>query len=165
MKLILCFIERPWAFFTPRSLVDQRIDGAHKIPYEHNAEPIWEDDIVRVAWHCNNLIPICEAGEFHNSPYSVDAINLGQAAPWMTCDPYAYTLTKQTAPKPIWAGIELHDFIKEIQKDFGAVYTRHAVGVVWLNTCINCDYKFKSNAMENVRCGRCGAAVFSVKQI
>ncbi len=35
---VLCYVDEPWAYFTPAALTDQWGDDWNDTPYEHNAE-------------------------------------------------------------------------------------------------------------------------------
>lgn len=120
----LCYIERPWAYFTTAPVTADLGEDWHKIPYEHNASAprVWDArsalpryELFRLAVEVDGLV---EPREYHlNSPYSVEVINGGNIA-WLRTDPY------ETARDPvaIMAGTPLTTFCATIEALGGTVY-------------------------------------------
>ena len=120
---VLCFVQEPWAFFTTQQVLDQWGDGWSIDPYECNAghpyewcrppegvEP-WE--IVKLAWEGPFTTP--DHG-WHNSPYSVHAINRG-LIPWLVSD-------KGNSGSYIKAGATIEEFRIAIESCGGVIYER-----------------------------------------
>lgn len=112
--LRLCYVDEPWAYFTPRPLAEQSGDDWNDVPYEHNAEPPNGTDIVKVAYDGDFETP-CDNNR--NSPYSVDEINAGVIA-WLRRSKWS---SKPMVAIP--AGTLLAEFCKLIRKGGGKVYT------------------------------------------
>lgn len=95
-ELKLCYVERPWAYFTTQELNEQWGDDWDDAPYEHNAGEPYEycnyDEgkkpwkIVKVVFDAELYAP-CQLlqGDNCNSPYSVEQINNG-ATDWLRSD-------------------------------------------------------------------------------
>ncbi len=113
---ILCFVDGPWAYFTPRPLSEQGGDDWDDAPYEHNGDPPYEDDITVVAYRCD----LEEPSFGHcNSPYSVDSINAGAVA-WLRSPSYV----KGDKAIVIPAGTTLARFTELIRQAGGDVFAR-----------------------------------------
>lgn len=119
----LCYVRRPWAFFTTQPVEDQWGDDWNDAPYEHNAGdpytylPNHDDgepwDIIKVAFTGNFEVP----GEWsRNSRYSVEDINEGQVA-WLTPPRHGNPHRVH-----IHAGETLDEFVKKVQRTGGDVY-------------------------------------------
>jgi hypothetical protein len=109
----LCYVDEPWAYFTPRLLSEQSGDDWNDAPYEHNAEPPHEDDIVRVAYSGDFQTP---SANCTNSSWCVDDINKGGIA-WLRSPDW------KTDPRVfIPAGTALDEFIELIRLGGGKVY-------------------------------------------
>lgn len=117
---VLCFIHHDtWAYFTTKPLKEQWGDDWNDAPYEHNAEPPYDDDgtITVVAYkHPYYETPENYCG--YNSPYSVEHINNGNVA-WLAA---RYNDKDHPCP-PIYAGTPLSEFIKIITCTGGKVFT------------------------------------------
>lgn len=114
---VLCYIDRPWAYFTTQALDQQWGDDWNDAPYEHNAEepyakPGWE--IVVVAFRSDLETPADRSGI--NSPYSVQDINEGQI-PWLQTP--AWDDGEQIS---IPAGTSLSEFTRIIRAAGGRVW-------------------------------------------
>lgn len=132
----LCYINRPWAYFTTQNLDDQWGDDWNDAPYEHNAgspytwdatrydsasrqfvandKPRWE--IGMIAFDVNLATP-CD--EHFNSPYSVQGINQRQIA-WL--HPYKFDTGYNATRVEIWAGSTYPEFVHLINSAGGTVY-------------------------------------------
>ncbi len=116
---ILCFVRRPWAYFTTLPLDKQWGDDWNDAPYEHNAgapylyngngEPY---EVIQVAFDAPLETP---ADGYLNSPCSVEMINAGTVA-WLYTDYYTNPPTK------IMAGTPLSEFHRLIAAVGGTVY-------------------------------------------
>ena len=131
-EFVLCYIERPWAYFTTKDLSKQWGDDWDDAPYEWNAEEPYGpheridgdfDDNGNPLWLIER-IAFDDFGELEtpaekcgpNSPYSVRDINSG-ACSWLASK--SWSTEKKVA---IPAGTSLWDFIKMIQSIGGKVY-------------------------------------------
>lgn len=121
---VLCYVDKPWAYFTTRALERQEGDDWDDVPYEHNAEPPYEYrgmpreepwEIVKVAWDGPYDTPADLYGL--NSPWSVDAINEGCIA-WLI--PQSWN--DNPGAKPIPAGTTLREFVRMMEEAGGTVY-------------------------------------------
>lgn len=132
----LCYIDRPWAYFTTQALDKQWADDWNDAPYEHNAgspytwnptvhdrelkawianpEPRW--DIGMVAFSVN----LCTPEEEHfNSPYSIEMIN-DKAVPWL--QPYRWDREHEANRVEIWAGASYSEFVRLVHEAGGTIY-------------------------------------------
>jgi hypothetical protein len=106
------------AYFTTKPLKEQWGDDWDDAPYEHNADPPYDDDgtITVVAYkHPYYETPENYCG--YNSPYSVEHINNGNVA-WLAA---RYNDKDHPFP-PIYAGTTLSEFIKMITETGGEVF-------------------------------------------
>lgn len=132
----LCYIDRPWAYFTTQALDQQWADDWDDAPYEHNAgtpytwrptvydmetktfipnpESSWEIGIV--AFSVDLATP---EDDHFNSPYSVDQIN-DKAVPWLR--PYEWDRNHEANGVEIWAGTSYPDFVRLVQMAGGTIY-------------------------------------------
>jgi len=123
----LCYVQKPWAFFTTQDVAKQWGDDWNDAPYEHNAgwpyewylgekkEP-W--NIIRVAFDSPHETP-CDGAI--NSRWSVQQINAGAIA-WLF--PSSYDSNEKV--KPIYAGVTLAEFRTLIRTAGGVVYEDRA---------------------------------------
>jgi hypothetical protein len=119
MTHILCYVDKPWAYFTSKPLAEQWGDDWGDCPYEHNAETPYEDEpgqILKVAYDGK----FDEPCEWHsgNSPWSVERINQGACA-WLV--PARYGNAPPEA-RPIPAGVTIDEFRRLIALGGGKVY-------------------------------------------
>lgn len=86
---VLCYVDRPWLWFTTAPLSEQWGDDWNDAPYEHNAgSPYWWlpgrgkpfHELFCMAVRTTMETP-AERSHF-NSPWSVEQINRGEA-PWL----------------------------------------------------------------------------------
>lgn len=110
----LCYVSGSWAYFTNLPLAEQWGDDWDDAPYEHNAEPPYEQEpgqIVRIAWEGNYCTP-----DFNhsNSPWSVEEINSG-ATPWLVCGWWSHG-------DSIDAGATIAEFRAAIERHGGTVF-------------------------------------------
>jgi len=138
----LCYIDRPWAYFTTRRpFADQWGDDWDDAPYEHNAgepycwlpgvsvrvdgvsqrlqnpEPKW--DVAKVAFE-SDLAPPCEMARF-NSPWSVQMINAGEQA-WLLDPKYGHRPESERWERVAEAGMAFEDFSVLIVARGGRIY-------------------------------------------
>jgi len=114
MDAVLCYIERPWAYFTTQKLNDQWGDNWDDVPYEYNAGLPYEGKswkIYKVAWDGNFETP-CD--QHPNSHWSVIQINAGAIA-WLRS-------TIKPSPITIQAGTTFRNFCQLMQEGGGTVY-------------------------------------------
>jgi hypothetical protein len=114
---VLCYVEDGVLFFTTQPLAEQWGDDWGDSPYEYNAgEPYtgaeWE--IVKVRYSGDFATP---DSYLTNSPYSVEAINVG-AVPWLRTPRYT-TVSQRVA---VYAGTTLRDTVAAILFGGGMVY-------------------------------------------
>jgi len=109
MTLRLCYVEEPWAFFTPRPIAEQRGDDWDDAPYQHNAGRPYGDDIVRVAFEGSFEAPKDGPEDF----YSVEQVNAGKV-PWLCTWP--------TSEGFLNAGATLEEFRAFVRENDGEVY-------------------------------------------
>lgn len=115
----LCYVEKPWAYFTTQELSKQWGNDWDDAPYEHNASPPYfhreGDDykIIKVAFDSCLITP--DVGHY-NSPWSVEQINDGQVA-WLRSDRWF------EGQISIHAGASLDEFMDKIKLAKGSVYT------------------------------------------
>lgn len=128
----LCYIEKPWAYFTTLPLDVQWGDDWNDAPYEHNAgrpymprercsqdwdvdgSPLWE--VIRIAFDG----PFETPAEYHpspNSPWSVEEINRGEV-PWLTHE--------NDRGICLYAGAGLTTFRQFIRNNGGEIYERRS---------------------------------------
>ena len=112
-KLILCYVRKPWAYFTTEELSKQWGDDWDDCPYEHNAGEPYEDNgskIVKLAFSAELETPK------DKGKYSVKEINSGTVA-WLT------TPSWHSGEKiSISAGTPISKFIESIEKVGGEIY-------------------------------------------
>lgn len=122
---VLCYVDDNFAYFTTQKLEHQCGDDWDDVPYEHNAEPPYEDwenaidgkeprwTITKVAFESD----LSEAkGYMINSKWSVESINR-KNTPWLKDD-------YKNSGVVIWAGTTLSEFDRLISESGGAVYYR-----------------------------------------
>lgn len=134
----LCYIDKPWAFFTTNPLSKQWGDDWNDAPYEHNAGTPYEPGFYHYAsgkskkvnsdWNKDGtpkweILKVAFDGwwatpcDNHlNSPYSVEDINAGSIA-WLIG-----AHKKHHVPVVIPAGTSLKNFIKLVGDGGGKVY-------------------------------------------
>jgi len=119
----LCFVEKPWAWFTTADLKDQWGDDWNDSPYECNAGwPYeWYDgrqsekyELMKLAFDDNGDLRDPSDGHC-NSPYSVEDINNGATA-WL----FSQSWAKESVCIP--AGISVDEFIEKMEKIGGKIY-------------------------------------------
>lgn len=123
---VLCYVDRPWAYFTTQELEKQWGDDWNDAPYEHNAETPYvyaEHDRVagRERWRIVKLA--FDAADLHtpdymltNSEHSVQDIN-AKAVPWLQ-DHYGDHCVS------IYAGATVGEFIAAVEGVGGEVYEK-----------------------------------------
>lgn len=126
MTLKLCYVRRPWAYFTTQELSEQWGDNWRSVPYEHNAEKpygpsdadkkegrVWE--IMKLAWEGDLEAP-CDLYQPNSSPFSLEAINKGACA-WLQTG-------RESLEEKVFirAGVSPIEFVRLVQKVGGHVY-------------------------------------------
>jgi len=122
---VLCYVDRPWAYFTTQALAEQWGDDWNDAPYQHNAGRPYEAygdkagawRIVRVAFEAGCEME-CPADR--SARYSVEEIN-GRLAPWLSPVSVKHRMH-------IWAGTPLSEFVRLIRETGGQVYTEATGG-------------------------------------
>lgn len=114
----LCFVDDGHAWFTRLPLKDQNGDDWDDIPYEHNADPPYDDENVIMVMYIAPDFREPRYG-YVNSPYSVDAIN-GGVIPWLRLR--SWYGDKEIMKENIYGGCSLKEFIRIIQKHGGKIY-------------------------------------------
>lgn len=117
----LCYVDKPWAFFTTQDIKKQWGDDWNDAPYEHNAGEPYEalkergEDwkIIRIAFEGPLYTPDHNVS---NSQWSVAEINHGNIA-WLRTDKWF-----ENEPINIFAGEDLKTFIAKICLSGGKVY-------------------------------------------
>lgn len=125
---VLCYVDQPWAWFTPVPLSEQTGDDWNDTPYEHNAEEPYNDlDVggVRIEYA---LTVIGVRGEYDtpcsnelNSRWSVERINAGGIA-WLFRASWSHG-----KPWAVPAGTPLSTAIRILTEAGCEVYTRHSL--------------------------------------
>ncbi|MCU9957145.1 MULTISPECIES: hypothetical protein [Burkholderia] len=113
----LCFVRRPWAWFTCLPLDEQCGEGWADVPYQDFAKPPYSDSrnqLLRVAFDAPRLLAP-ETG-LHAHACSVEQINRG-AAPWLRSEDF---VDGTTLVVPGW--ITLGAFVERIEAAGGTVY-------------------------------------------
>ena len=113
----LCFVDDGRAWFTKLSLKDQHGSDWDDVPYEHNADPPDDENVMMVMYVAPDFM---EPRYGHvNSPYSVHAINSG-VIPWLRLRDW--NGDKKIMKENIYGGCSLKEFIRIIQKYGGKIY-------------------------------------------
>lgn len=111
MNAKLCFVKDGLAYFTTKELDAQWGDDWDDRPYEHNASPPYDCEIMAYVIGFNE-----PCGKYFNSPFSVQDINAGAVA-WLESDGYS------KEPKIfINAGTTLKEFVKKVHQGGGQVF-------------------------------------------
>ena len=122
---VLCYVDKPWAYFTTQPLSDQWGDDWDDAPYEHNAGSPYEFqkpcidksikpwEIIKVAFYADLETP-CD--NCTNSDWSVEQINAGAVA-WLFSPSWASG--KKIA---IQAGTTLDEFARLVKSIGGKIY-------------------------------------------
>lgn len=116
---VLCYVCKPWAYFTTNKLEQQWGDDWDDAPYEHNAGVPYADDgckIIKLAYDAELETPAERAG--FNSSYSVEEINSGAVA-WLV-SPSWCSEDKVVIP----AGTGISNFLKLVKQAGGVVYLK-----------------------------------------
>jgi hypothetical protein len=126
----LCYVERPFAYFTRRPLSDEDGDDWGKTNYHDNASrPHGYDETdeqgrpycYRVAWDADELVTAKDVGGYSDRSPSVRSINAGAVA-WIATSPYS-----DDEIIAIPAGTTLRDFFGLIAKAGGTVYVQSEI--------------------------------------
>ena len=127
--LRLCFVDRPWAWFTTNDLEEQWGDDWDDAPWQHNAGRPYMDKgtFVKVAFTGNLYAPgekprdeYDGIGERFKDGVSVKTINRDFYHPWLVETDYGQMYGK--AGVKIWAGTSLEEFVAQVEGVGGRVY-------------------------------------------
>jgi hypothetical protein len=129
--LRLCYVSRPWAWFTTKPLDEQWGDDWNDAPYQHNAGWPYRDEeytYVKVAFEGPFYAPgESPRGEIDGlddswNGVSVEEMNREERHPWLIETNYGDLYGERGVE--IWAGTTLKEFIGLVEDAGGSVYLR-----------------------------------------